>query len=149
MQNTDVRSRDHALKQYGIGDAAAAHWNLGAASLLEKAVQRHEGMLAECGALVVRTGQFTGRSPKDKYIVREPGTERTVDWGSVNQPMSEEAFDRIYERLMESWDRDEFFVHDCFGGADPKYTLPVRVIAQRAWHALFARQLFIRPKERT
>ncbi len=144
MQDTSVRPRAHELNQYGIRDAELAHWNLGAAQLIEKAVQRHEGLLASGGAFVVRTGQFTGRSPKDKYVVREPGTENTVEWGSVNQPMSERVFDQIYARLMDSWNEDEFFVHECSAGADPAYTLPVRVIAQRAWHALFARQLFIR-----
>ncbi len=112
---------------------------------MEKALQRHEGLLAEGGALAVRTGQFTGRSPKDKYVVREASTEATVDWGSVNQPMSEQIFDQIYDRLISSWEGGELFVQDCYAGADPAYTLPVRVITQRAWHALFARQLFLRP----
>ena len=121
-----------------------AHWNLGTAQLMEKALQRHEGLLAEGGALAVRTGQFTGRSPKDKYVVREASTEASVDWGSVNQPMSEQIFDQIYDRLIGSWEGGELFVQDCQAGADPAYTLPVRVITQRAWHALFARQLFLR-----
>lgn len=145
MQNAGVRPSRYQLDQHGIRNFQVAHWNLGTAQLVEKALQRHEGMLASGGAFVVQTGQFTGRSPKDKYVVREPGTENTVDWGSVNQPMPEQIFDQIYARLTKSWESDELFVHDCFAGADPKYTLPVRVIAQRAWHALFARQLFIRP----
>ena len=98
MQDTSVRPRAHELNQYGIRDAELAHWNLGAAPLVEKALQRHEGMLARCGAFVVRTGQFTGRSPKDKYVVREPGTEGAVEWGPVNQPMAERVFDQIYAR---------------------------------------------------
>ena len=128
-----------------LQNADVARRNLSTAGLVEKAIQRHEGVLAAEGAFVVRTGQFTGRSPKDKYVVRDSETERTVEWGPVNQPMTPEVFDQILARLIESWDGDEFFVHDCFAGADPKYTLPVRVIAQRAWHALFARQLFLRP----
>jgi len=117
---------------------------MGPAQLVEKAIQRYEGMLDNGGALVVRTGQFTGRSPKDKYVVREAGTETTVDWGAVNQPMSEASFDGIYERILKFWEGEKLFVQDCFGGADPAHTLPIRVIAQRAWHALFARQLFVR-----
>ncbi len=102
-------------------------------------------MLSDQGAFVVRTGQFTGRSPKDKYIVRQEGTERSVDWGSVNQPISQESFEQIYQHLIKFWEgEEEVFVQDCFGGADPHYTLPIRVIAQRAWHSLFARDLFIR-----
>ena len=145
MENAGVRPSRYELSRHGIRNFEVAHWNLGTAQLVEKALQRHEGMLASGGALVVQTGQFTGRSPKDKYIVREPGTETTVEWGSVNQPMSEQAFDEIYDQLVKSWESDELFVMDCFAGADPQYQLPIRVIAQRAWHALFARQLFIRP----
>ena len=145
MQNVGVRPSRHGLSRHGITNFEVAHWNLGTAQLIEKALQRHEGMLASGGAFVVQTGQFTGRSPKDKYIVREPETETTVEWGSVNQPMPEQIFDQIYSRLMASWESDELFVQDCFAGADPEYTLPIRVVAQRAWHALFARQLFIRP----
>ena len=135
----------YGLNRYGIGNFEVAHWNLGSAQLVEKALERHEGMLASGGAFVVQTGQFTGRSPKDKYIVREPETETTVEWGSVNQPMPEQIFDQIYSRLMKSWEGGELFVQDCFAGADSEYALPIRVVTQRAWHALFARQLFIRP----
>jgi phosphoenolpyruvate carboxykinase (ATP) len=145
MENAGVRPSRYELSRHGIRNFEIAHWNLGSAQLVEKALQRHEGMLASGGAFVVQTGQFTGRSPKDKYIVREPGTETTVEWGSVNQPMPEQIFDQIYNRLIQSWEGDELFVQDCFAGADPEYTLPIRVIAQRAWHTLFARQLFIRP----
>ncbi len=122
-----------------------AYWNLKTAQLIEQAIERHEGMLASGGAFVVRTGQFTGRSPKDKYIVREPGTETTVDWGSVNQPMSETQFDGLFSRMLSFWEGQDVFVQDCFAGADSALTLPIRVIAQRAWHCLFARQLFVRP----
>ncbi len=145
MNNVGNRPSRHDLSRHGIANVEIAYWNLGTAELVEKALQRHEGMLADNGALVVRTGQFTGRSPKDKYIVREPGTERTVDWGPVNQPMSEEVFDRIYDRMLKFWESEpELFVQDCFGGADEAHRLPIRVVTQRAWHALFARQLFIR-----
>jgi phosphoenolpyruvate carboxykinase (ATP) len=145
MRNEGVRPSRYELSHHGIRNFEVAHWNLGSAQLVEKALERQEGMLASVGALVVETGQFTGRSPKDKYIVREPGTETTVEWGAVNQPMTEEAFDQIYGRLVNYWDGKELFVQDCFAGADDVYTLPIRVISQRAWQALFARQLFIRP----
>ena len=145
MQNIGVHPSRYELSEHGIRNVEVAYWNLGTAQLMEKSVQRHEGLLADVGAITVKTGQFTGRSPKDKYVVREPGTESAVDWGSVNQPMSEQAFDQIYDRLVNSWDGGELFVQDCFAGADPAYTLPVRVITERAWHALFARQLFLRP----
>jgi len=125
--------------------ASAAYWNIGAARLVERAVQNSEGMLTDRGALVVRTGQFTGRSPKDKYIVRDATTENTVAWGNVNQPMSPEHFDSIWERVLGFLQDKEIIIEDLTGGADPEFSLPIRVVTLRAWHALFARQLFIRP----
>src|SRR5579883_2834769 len=87
------------LEIHGLHNLNTAYWNLGAAQLLEHAIQRREGSLSADGALVVRTGQFTGRSPKDKYIVRDEITDSTVQWGPVNQTMTEAQFDRIYERM--------------------------------------------------
>lgn len=133
------------LAAHGLRNLAAVHWNLRAAPLLEQALVRHEGMLAANGALVVRTGQFTGRSPQDKYIVRDAVTEGQVHWGRVNQPMEEAAFDGLLNRLITYLEGQELFVEDTYAGADPAYRLPVRAITQKAWHALFARQLLIRP----
>ncbi len=145
MTDTGNLPSRHGLKEQGFAAYQAAYWNLVPSQLIEKAIQRNEGMLAIVGALVVNTGRFTGRSPKDKYIVRESGTETTIEWGDVNQPMAEAAFDRIYGRLLRFLENKELFVQDCFAGADAEYRLPIRVVTQRAWHALFARQLFIRP----
>ena len=108
-----------AITDFGI--CRTAHWNLGTAQLVEQAIERHEGELSSDGALVVRTGQFTGRSPKDKYIVREPGTESTVNWGSVNQPMTEAQFDGLFERMLQFWEGQDVFVQDCFGGRGTAY----------------------------
>lgn len=144
MQNVGVGISRYGLGEHGIGNIDTAYWNLGTAALLEHAVRRHEGLVASGGALVVRTGQFTGRSPKDKFIVRNEVTESTVNWGPVNQPISEDHFERLYKKGLAFLQGQNLFVQDCFAGADPAYTLPLRVIAQSAWHALFARQLFIR-----
>ncbi|MBI1787014.1 MAG: phosphoenolpyruvate carboxykinase (ATP) [Acidobacteria bacterium] len=129
---------------HGIRNAGAAHWNPGTAQLIEHAIRRGEGMVARGGSLVVRTGQFTGRSPKDKYIVRDAATESTVHWGPVNQPMSPENFARLHSKMLAYLQGREVFVQNCFGGADPGYALSVRIITQYAWHSLFARQLFVR-----
>ena len=145
MANAGVRPSRYDLGRHGLRNIQTAYWNLGTAQLIEHAIQRHEGMLASGGAFVVRTGQFTGRSPKDKYIVREPGTETTVNWGSVNQPMDRQQFDTLYERMLTYWQGQDVFVQDCFAGADAANTMPIRVVTQRAWHCLFGRQLFIRP----
>ena len=145
MQNAGVRPSRHDLAKNGLRNVQTAYWNLGTAQLIEQAIQRHEGMLASGGAFVVRTGPFTGRSPKDKYIVLDSSTENTVDWGAVNQPLSSKQFDGLFERMATHWQGQDVFVQDCFAGADDATTLPIRVITQRAWHNLFARQLFVRP----
>ena len=87
-----------------------AHWNLGAAQLLEHAVRRQEGLFSSGGAYVVRTGQFTGRSPKDKFIVRDHSTESTVQWGPVNQPMSEAGFERLFAKMLDHCQGHDLFV---------------------------------------
>src|SRR5690348_16051683 len=98
MQNVGISLSRDGLGEHGLKDLAGTYWNLGSPQLYEQAMLREEGILAADGAFVVRTGQFTGRSPKDKYIVREEGTESTVQWGSVNQPMQEGRFEGLYRR---------------------------------------------------
>ena len=132
-----------AFDRHGVRYTGAVHHNLAAARLIEHAIERREGHLAANGALVVRTGQYTGRSPKDKFVVRDEITDRHVNWGTVNQPMTEQQFDLLYARLEESWRGAEVFVQDSRVGADPLHALTVRVETQLAWHSLFARQLFI------
>jgi len=133
------------LRTYGLTNLGPVYWNLSASQLIEKAIERGEGVLSVEGALVARTGQFTGRSPKDKFVVRDSLTESTVDWGPVNQPMSPEHFDRIFAKVQAYYQQQEVFVLDALAGADPKYTLPIRVIGRKAWHMLFCRNLFLRP----
>lgn len=116
--------------------------------LVEKVLSRKEGLLTSTGAVCASTGKYTGRSPKDKYIVKEPSTQDKIDWGSVNEPISEEAFSRLYNKVIQYLkEKDEVFVFNGFAGADKKYRLPIQVINEYAWHNLFAHQLFIRPQE--
>jgi phosphoenolpyruvate carboxykinase (ATP) len=140
-----IESNTNDLREYGLRNLERINWNLQPPTLIELALRRREGHLASNGALVVRTGQFTGRSPKDKYVVMDSITADTVHWGAVNQAMPEQCFERMYSRLTAFLEAQEIFVQDCFGGADPHYRLPIRVITQKAWHSLFARQLFLRP----
>lgn len=122
--------------------------NLSVPKLVEKILERNEGTLTSSGAIKAETGTYTGRSPKDKYTVNEPTAKDLVDWGPVNQPISVEAFDRLYTKVMNHLqDLDEVFVFEGFAGADESSRLPIRVVNQRAWHNLFAHQLFIRPAE--
>jgi phosphoenolpyruvate carboxykinase (ATP) len=120
------------------------HFNLSPALLVEHAVRRDEAKLADNGALVGYTNR-TGRSPKDKFIVRDEITEHSIAWGAVNEPFEADRFDELYERVVEHLRGRDLFVQDLFCGADPTYRLPVRMVTEYAWHNLFVRQLFIRP----
>src|ERR687884_38348 len=122
------------------------HLNLSMPSLIEVAIQRKEGKLSSSGALSVKTGKFTGRSPDDKYIVDDLMTHNTVDWGKVNRPIPQENFETLFSRMKKYVEGKEFFVFDGYVGADPQLRLPIRVITDNAWHNLFATQIFIRPK---
>ncbi len=132
------------LASLGIRNPGRVHWNLPAAALVEQALARGEGSLAGDGALVVRTGRFTGRTPRDKYVVRDSSTEPHVLWGAVNRPIAPEVFDRLHARVLAYLQGRELFVQDCYAGADRAYSLPLRVITELAWHNLFACQLFLR-----
>lgn len=122
------------------------HIQLSVPQLVEKVLKRNEGLLTSTGAVRATTGKYTGRSPKDKYIVEEQSSKDKIDWGSVNQPISQEAFDRLYTKVINYLkNKDEIFVFKGFAGADKKTRLPIQVINEYAWHNLFAHQLFIRP----
>jgi phosphoenolpyruvate carboxykinase (ATP) len=121
------------------------HRNLHSGILVEHAVRRGEGLLADNGALVAYTGKYTGRTPKDKFTVKDPVTTELVNWGDVNQPFDSEKFDALFDRVTASLRNKELFVQDLYAGADSKYRLPIRVINEYAWHNLFVRALFVRP----
>ena len=137
-------NHEDSLKQLGLRNLGRDHWNLSTPALYEEAIRRYEGMLSHLGPLVVRTGQYTGRLPKDKFIVREPSSESKVWWGKVNRPLEPEKFEAIHQRLCAYLQGKDIFIEDCYAGADERYRLPIRVISERAWHSLFARTMFIR-----
>lgn len=122
------------------------HANLPVAQLVETTLALGEARLAANGALVAYTGARTGRSPKDKFTVDDALTHALVDWGKVNRPVSPERFDALLDRVMRHMLERDRFVQDLYCGADPAYRLPIRVIAEYAWHALFVNQLFVRPE---
>ncbi|MYL33812.1 phosphoenolpyruvate carboxykinase (ATP) [Pontibacillus yanchengensis] len=122
--------------------------NLSVAELVEKILFRKEGRLTATGAIQAETGRYTGRSPKDKFIVEDETSEEEVDWGSVNQPISEAVFEGLYEKVMHHLGaQDEIYSFKGFAGADEQYRLPIHVLTEFAWHNLFAQQLFIRPTD--
>lgn len=142
MLKTELKEVDKNLSSLSVA------WNLSASRLVEIALSRGEGQLTSTGAFATTTGKFTGRSPRDKYIVDEPSVHQTVDWGNINQPISESQFEQIYERLLDYMKDREWYGFNGFAGADPNYRLPIRVLTEFAWHQLFARQLLIRPTDK-
>jgi phosphoenolpyruvate carboxykinase (ATP) len=141
MNSVSIPNELHVLLQ-----GENVHTQLSVPQLVEKVLTRKEGVLTSTGAVRATTGKYTGRSPKDKYIVQEASVMNKIDWGSVNQPISEEAFSNLYTKVLDFLkNQDEVFVFKGFAGADKKYRLPIQVINEYAWHNLFAHQLFIRP----
>jgi phosphoenolpyruvate carboxykinase (ATP) len=135
--------RAHGLEALGIVRPDRVHWNLSPAALYEEALRRGEGVLASEGPLVARTGQHTGRSPNDKFVVRDAATEQHVHWGNVNRPIETAYFDALHRDMMTYLQDKELYVLDAWAGTDPKYHLPIRVLTEFAWHSLFARNMFI------
>jgi phosphoenolpyruvate carboxykinase (ATP) len=129
----------------GAPIARVVHANLSPAELYERAILAGEGIIAAEGPLVVRTGQHTGRSPKDKFVVREPSTEAHVWWGEINQPIEEAQYDGLRARLMVYVADRELYAQDCFIGAHPAHRRSLRVYTETAWASIFADNLFIRP----
>ncbi|MBD5633214.1 MAG: phosphoenolpyruvate carboxykinase [Candidatus Eremiobacteraeota bacterium] len=134
------------LEHLGLAGATVIHRNLSVASLYEHALRKGEGELGAAGQFVVETGEHTGRSPKDKFFVREPGSETHIDWGETNKPIDPAKFDALLERVSAFLSQREIYSLDTYVGADSRYRLPVRVITQYAWHSLFARNLFLTPE---
>ncbi|MBQ9833013.1 MAG: phosphoenolpyruvate carboxykinase (ATP) [Clostridia bacterium] len=133
------------VESLGIIAPKAVYRNLTPAQLTEKAVERGEGTLSLTGALVVTTGKYTGRSPEDRYVVDAPSVHDDIDWGKINVPISEEKFDKIYNRMMAYLQGREIFIFDGFAGADEQYHLPVRVVNELASQNMFIHQLLVRP----
>jgi phosphoenolpyruvate carboxykinase (ATP) len=137
----------NGLETQGIITPAELFWNLTTAPLVEHSVRRGEGLLAKDGPLVVRTGKHTGRSARDKFIVRNAVSDKTVWWGDTNRPMEPAAFERLYKDfLIALGEKDMLFVADLYGGSQPEHRARVRVINELAWHNLFIRTLLVRPE---
>ncbi|WP_127109309.1 phosphoenolpyruvate carboxykinase [Pararhodobacter zhoushanensis] len=132
------------LEDQGITGLGSVAYNLIEPALVQAALDRGEGTLGKGGSFLVTTGQFTGRSPKDKHVVRTPSVEDTIWWDN-NRPMTPEAFDRLYDDMIAHMAGRDYFVQDLFGGADADHRLDVRVVTELAWHGLFIRHLLRRP----
>ena len=134
------------LEAQGLEPSGDVHWNLVAPVLIQHAVRRAEGDLADMGPFAAITSPHTGRSPNDKFVVREPESEHDVDWGKVNQPFPPEKFELLLADVRAYLnEREELFVQDLYCGADPDFRLSVRYVSPNAWHMAFVRNMFIRP----
>ena len=133
------------VSAYGLSNLSQVHANLATPLLVEAALARREGQLTANGAFAALTGKYTGRSPKDKFLVLEPGSEDGIAWGPVNQPMTADIFERLWDKARTYLQGREIFVFDGFACADPAHRIAVRAIGELAWHALFASSLLIRP----
>jgi phosphoenolpyruvate carboxykinase (ATP) len=143
MATTESRT---GLAVHGIEAEGAVHWNPTTSQLYTHALERDEGRIAEGGALAVDTGKHTGRSPKDKFVVREPGSEDRIWWGDVNAEISEDHFEGLRDKVTaQLGGESDLYVVDAFAGADPKHRIAVRVVTGYPYHALFARTMFIDP----
>ncbi len=144
MQQIGPVISSHGIEKQGITGASIVRWNYTTPALYEHAVRANEGLLAG-GPIVVRTGDHTGRSPKDKFVVQEPSSEERIWWGDVNRPFPRARFEELHRRMLAYLQGRGIFVQDLYAGADPRYRIPIRVVTENAWHSLFARNMFIRP----
>ncbi len=141
-QATDLAS-DYRLKNHGLIHLDRVFWNLPTPALYEEAVFRGEGHVMHGGPFLVHTGKHTARAAADKFIVSEHSTEEKIWWGQYNRPFSPEKFNGLLTRFQAFLQGEELFVQDCYAGADPQYRMPIRIITDKAWHSLFARNMFI------
>lgn len=146
MSNSRRTTKSISLADYGL-TPATIHYQLPAAELHRHTLEKGMGREADSGALAVNTGEFTGRSPQDRFIVRDNITARNVWWGPVNMPFEPDAFDRLYQKVAAYLDDREIYVRDCFVCADPDYRVGIRVINEYPWSNMFAYNMFLRPTE--
>jgi phosphoenolpyruvate carboxykinase (ATP) len=139
------RESRYGLDNHGIRNPGTVFWNLNPVELVEHAIRRGEGKLVDGGPFNAVTSPHTGRSPQDRFVVREPSSENDIDWGKVNIPFDAENYDRLREDVMGHLEGQNLYVRDMWAGADPRYRLGVRVVTPNAWHNLFAYNMFRRP----
>ena len=144
MQNVGAYISNFGVEHHGIRNAGLVYWNLATPVLYEQITGRHEGVVGHLGPMIVDTGDYTGRSPRDKFVVKEPTSEKDIWWGDINQPISQALFDRLLRKMLAYLQNRDIFVFDGHVGADPSYRMPVRIINEYAWHNLFVRNMFIR-----
>ncbi|MED5579336.1 MAG: phosphoenolpyruvate carboxykinase (ATP) [Nitrospinota bacterium] len=144
-ENSNFLFEVFGLKKIGAKKIKKIHYNLPISSLIETSIKRGESFLANNGALVVKTGKFTGRSPKDKFTVNQNPSNKKIWWGEINQKISQKNWNAIKKKVVDYLNNKETFIFDGYVGNDKKYRIPVRVISEFAWHSLFCQTLLVRP----
>ncbi|HLG02872.1 MAG TPA: phosphoenolpyruvate carboxykinase (ATP) [Bacteroidia bacterium] len=147
MNEYGVKGKHASIANIGLGKAGTTYWNLTPAELVEETLRRGEGKLCDNGAIAIDTGEFTGRSPKDKFCVYDDVTKDTVWWGDINIKFDPAKFDALYNRVAAYLEGKEIFVRDSYACADPRYRLNIRVVTEFPWSNLFANNLFLRPAQ--
>jgi phosphoenolpyruvate carboxykinase (ATP) len=137
---------DYGLDNLGLANLRQAYWNLSREALYEESIFRGEASIVQMGPLIVNTGKYTARAASDKFVVRETTSEDNIWWGQYNRPFDADKFEELFARLQGYLQGKDIFIQDCYGGADPDYRLPIRIITEYAWHSLFARNMFIKPQ---
>jgi len=145
LHQKDIRSE---LEGLGFKNVGNIYWNYSTPHLYEEIIRRAEGNIAHLGPVVVRTGHHMGRSPEDRFIVKEPSSVDKIWWGSANKGIEQEKFMNLFYRLQAYFQNKDIFIQDCYAGAATDYRIPIRVITETAWHSLFARNMFIQMKSR-
>lgn len=145
MKNYGMKNPNASLANLGINKFKTAYWNLSPKELVGHTVQNRQGLLSDTGALVVYTGKFTGRSPKDRFIVKDKVTSKTVDWNDINKPILPMYYQQLRSKIVNYLADKEVYVRDAHACADKKYRLPLRLVAEYPWSAMFANNMFLRP----
>ena len=147
MNEKGNRSANASVSQMGISDAANVYWNLTPEDLAERSIQMGEAIVTDTGAISIDTGKFTGRSPKDRFIVEDDITRDSVWWGDINIKIQPDKFDRLYEKIIEYLNGRDIYVRDSYVCANPNYRLNVRSVTELPWQSLFTYNMFLRPEE--
>lgn len=145
MNEIGLKAENFSIADLGLSTVEMAYWNLHPSELVEETIARGQGVLTDVGALAIDTGEFTGRSPKDKYAVVDYNTKDSVWWGDVNNRFEEDKFDKLHHRILAYLGGKEVWVRDAYACADPKYRINIRVVNEYPWSNLFSYNLFLRP----
>jgi phosphoenolpyruvate carboxykinase (ATP) len=145
MKNFGMKNPNISLEEVGIKKFVCAYWNLSPKELVAHTVQNRQGLLSNSGALVINTGKFKGRSPQDRFIVKDKVTSKTVDWNAINKPILPMYYEQLRTKMLHYFEDKELYVRDAYACSDENYRLDIRLIAEYPWSSMFAYNMFQRP----